>query len=100
MPFAWLWHGAWRCGSLAVNLKSLLAPHPFLLPILLSAMEKDKEAVTTFFLDPSTAPQVINLTQLYGQTLVLGPLFQASRAWIWSAHRTRMRLLGLEQFLQ
>ena len=53
----------------------------------------------TFFLDPSTDPQFIKLSQLYGRAPVLGPLFQLSRAWIWAAHRARMRLLGLEQYL-
>ena len=64
------------------------------------ALHGDREAVTTFFLDPSTDPLVIQLVQLYGSVNVLGPLFQASRAWVWCAHRARMRLLGLEQYLQ
>jgi hypothetical protein len=42
---------------------------------------------------------VIVLCQNYGQGPVLGPLFQFCRAWVWAAHRARMRLLGLEQFL-
>jgi hypothetical protein len=81
------------------HLKSLLAPQPLLLNILMSALTGDRESITTFFLDPSTEPQVIQLSQLYGRAPVLGPLFQVSRAWIWSAHRTRMRLLGLERYL-
>ena len=59
-----------------------------------------KETASQFLLDPSTNPQVISLVQQHGQGPVLGPLFKVSRAWIWSAHRSRMRLLGLEKFLQ
>ena len=59
-----------------------------------------REAVTTFFLDPSTDPSVIQLVQLNGPEPVLTPLFQAARAWVWSAHRARMRMLGLEYFLK
>jgi hypothetical protein len=73
---------------------TLLQPYPLLLPPLLAALNGDREATSTFFLDPSTGPLVINLCQQYGQERVLGPLFQASCAWIWGAHRTRMRLLG------
>ena len=82
------------------NLETLLAPHPHLLPPVMAALNGDREVVTTFFLDPSTDPLVIELCQLYDQRSVLGPLFQVCRAWIWGAHRTRMRLLGLERFLQ
>ena len=81
------------------HIKSLLEPHPLLLSLLLSARNGDRESVTMFFLDPSTEPQVIKLCQLYGRASVLDPLFQVSRAWIWAAHRARMRLLGLEQYL-
>ena len=81
------------------NLFAMLAPHPHLLPPLMTALHGDREAVTTFFLDPSSDPSVIQLVQLHGQVPVLFPLFQAARAWVWCAHRTRMRMLGLEQFL-
>ena len=77
----------------------MLAPNPHLLPPLMAALQGDRESVTTFFLDPSTDPCVIKLTQLYGEVPVLVPLFQAARAWVWCAHRVRMRLLGLEYFL-
>ena len=42
---------------------------------LLTALHGDRETVTTFFLDPSTDPSVIQLVQLYGQEPVLTPLF-------------------------
>ena len=66
----------------------------------MTALHGDREAVSIFMLDPSTDPLVIQLVQLYGSVNVLVPLFQASRAWVWSAHRARMRLLGLEQYVQ
>ena len=77
----------------------MLAPHPHLLPPVLSALHGDRESVTMFMLDPSTDPSVIQLTQTYGQVAVLTPLFQAARAWVWCGHRARMRLLGLEYYL-
>jgi hypothetical protein len=80
------------------HLYDMLAPH--LLRPVLTALHGDREAATTFFLDPSTDPSVIQLVQLYGQEPVLTPLFQAARAWVWSAHRARMRMLGLEYYLK
>ena len=82
------------------HLFAMLSPHKDLLSLVCNAVSSDKEAATSFFLDPSTNPMVIALVQQYGQGPVLRPLFQVSRAWMWSAHRARMRLLGLERFLQ
>ena len=42
---------------------------------------------------------VIKLIQLHGEEPILLPLFPAARAWVWCAHRTRMRMLKLEHFL-
>ena len=78
------------------HILNMLAPHPHLLHPLVSALHSDREAVTGFFLDPSTDPHVIQLVQQYGQESVLYPLFRVCRAWVLCAHRTRMRLLGLE----
>ena len=88
---------------LATTLKHLLdmlAPDPHLLSPVMSALNGDRESVTRFLLDPSTDPSVIRLVQIHGQEAVLVPLFKVARAWVWSAHRTRMRMLGLEYFLQ
>ena len=76
------------------HLSDMLAPHPHLLNPVLTALHSDRETVTTFFLDPSTDSSVIQLVQLYGQEPVLTPLFQAARAWVWCAHRAKMRRLG------
>ena len=83
-----------------LHLFAMLAPHPHLLHPVKAALHGDREAVTMFFLDPSTDPSVIQLVQLYGQEQVLTPLFQAARAWVWCAHRARMRMLGLEHYLK
>ena len=82
-----------------INIQQLLCPHPLLLPPVMAALQCEKEKMTTFILDPSTDPAVINLVQLHGHN-VLFPLFSVSRAWVWAVHRTRMRLLGLERYLQ
>ena len=82
-----------------IHLQELLAPHPQLLPLVLDALEADRETTTTFILDPSTNPLVLVLCQHHGRSSVLGPLFRACRAWVWAAHRTRMRLLGLNQYI-
>ena len=65
---------------------------------LLSALQGDKIQISTFILDPSTDVQVIALRQEWGPEVLL-PIFRASRAWVWCVHRTRMRLLGLSDFL-
>ena len=75
----------------------MLAPH--LLHPVVAALHRDRDAVICFFLDPSTDPHVIRLVQQYGQEPVLHPIFRVCRVWVWCAHRTRMRLLGLEYLL-
>ena len=65
---------------------------------LLSALQGGKIQISTFILDPSTDVQVIALRQEWGPEVLL-PIFRASRAWVWCVHRTRMRLLGLSDFL-
>ena len=65
---------------------------------LLSALQGDRMQISTFILDPSTNSQVIALRQEFDPEVLL-PIFRASRAWVWSVHRTRMRLLGLSDFL-
>ena len=81
------------------HLIAMLAPYKELLPPVVNSLISDRDTATTFLLDPSTNPIVIGLVQQYGPGPVLEPLFRFSRAWIWSAHRARMRLLGLEQYL-
>ena len=80
------------------HLQDMFSSCQHLLLPLLAALNGDRECITTFILDPSTDPLVISLRQEQGSA-ILQPLFRASRAWVWAAHRTRMRLLGLEEFL-
>ena len=82
------------------HLLDMLASHPHLLPPVITALSGDRDSTTMFFLDPSTDPAVMRLVQEYEHVTVLAPLFQAARAWVWCAHRTRMRLLGLECYLE
>ena len=46
----------------------------------------------------SQDPSFLHVWQ-YGQEPDLHPIFRVCRAWVWCAHRTRMRLLGLEYLL-
>ena len=85
LPPAWLWSGTMLCGTPAVwgvpsspalpghHLSDMLDPHPHLMRPVLTALHGDREAVTTFFLDPSTDPSVIQLVQLHGQEQVIPP---------------------------
>ena len=82
-----------------LHIFAMLATQPHLLQPVLNAVHGDRETVTTFFLDPSTDPSVIQLVQLYGQEPVLTPLVRAALAWVWCEHRARMRMLGLEHYL-
>ena len=83
-----------------LHLTDMLTPHPHLLPLLLAALSGEAEPCTTFVLDPSTNPQVIVLSQHLSRRQVLVPLYRACRAWIWAVHRSRMKFLGLERYLQ
>jgi hypothetical protein len=76
----------------------VLATHPLLLTPVLSALQGPPGHFVTFVLDPSTDPAVIALCQQHGRG-VLDPLFRLSRAWVWAAHRERLRQLGLHQYL-
>ena len=55
---------------------AMLPPHPILQHHVLTVLHGDRGPVTTFLLDPSTDPTVIQLIQLYGKAAVLTPLFQ------------------------
>ena len=78
--------------------RECLSTLPHLLPPVQAALQATPEGLTTFLLDPSTDPGVIGLVQLHG-TGILDTYFRLSRAWIWAAHRRRLQLLGLHQYL-
>ena len=75
-----------------------LSPYPIILYTIQDALLREPEAFTSFLLDPSIDSSVIPLTQQHGKE-VLVPLFRFSRAWVWAAHRKRLQLLGLHQYL-
>ena len=56
------------------------------------------ELVMQFLLDCSCFPEVVSLRQSSGLQL-LTPLFYITRSWCFSIHRSRMRKLGLPQFI-
>ena len=77
---------------------SFLSTNPVLLSTVQAALTREPTDFVSFVLDPSTDRAVLPLTQKHGSS-VLTHLFRFSRAWIWAAHRDRLRLLGLHQFL-
>ena len=81
------------------NCLDFLSPHPLLIPPLQAALTDTPLNFVSFVLDPSCNPAIILLSQHHGTSTILPPLFRFSRAWVWAAHRTRLRLLGLNQFL-
>ena len=75
-----------------------LSPLPHLLPPVQTALQASPHAFTQFLLDPSTDPKVISLVQLHGRG-ILDVYFRLVRSWIWTAHRKRLQLLGLDMYL-
>ena len=81
------------------NCLDILSHHPLLLPPIHAALHGSADKFVSFLLDPSTDPDIILLYQQHGRDTILPPVFRLARAWIWAAHRTRLRLLGLPQML-
>ena len=77
---------------------SFLSSNPVLLSTVQAALAREPGDFVSFVLDPSTDRAVLALVQQHDSS-ILAPLFRFSRAWIWAAHRDRMRLLGLHQYL-
>ena len=77
---------------------TFLSTNPALLSTVQAALAREPSHFVSFILDPSTDQAVLSLTQQHGSG-ILAPLFRFSRAWIWAAHRDRLRLLGLHQYL-
>ena len=70
----------------------ILSEYRFLIPPVLSALKKSPFDWTAFILDPSCDPQVIRICQDLGPKSIW-PLFRLSRAYIWTMHRTRIKLM-------
>ena len=77
---------------------SFLSTNPSLLSTVHDALSREPSDFVSFIPDPSTDRAILPLIQQYGSN-ILAPLFRFSRAWIWAAHRDRMRLLGLHKYL-
>jgi hypothetical protein len=75
-----------------------LSPYPLLIVTIKNALLRMPADFVSFLLDPSTDATIIPLTQQHGKGILV-PLFRFSRAWVWAAHRQRLRLLGLHQYL-
>ena len=71
---------------------------PNLLPPVQAALQASPEAFTTFLLDLSTDPGVINLVQKYGRG-ILDNYLPLARSWIWVAHRRHLQPVGLHIYL-
>ena len=67
--------------------------NPVLNPILIKYLDPSNPLYCQFLLDCSCIPDVILISQLYGNTL-LNKLFYVTRTWCYSLHRARARLLG------
>ena len=52
------------------NVQEILSHHPLLLPPVHTALNSDKEALSTFILDPSTDPAVITILQRQGRGIL------------------------------
>ena len=67
--------------------------NPILHPILSKYLDPSNPLHCQFLLDCSCLPEVIFISQLYGDTL-LHKLLYVTRTWCYSLHRARARLLG------
>ena len=89
-----------HCGSLAPTRTSLAMltvsyskSNPLIGPLLLTYTNPEHPDFCQFLVDCSVLPEVITLTQQFGE-FVLFKLFKVTRAWCYSLHRDRLKLLG------
>ena len=66
---------------------------PQIQSILLTYTNPTNPLFVQFLLDCSVIPEVISLTQVHGKD-TLFKLFKVTRAWCYSLHRNRLKLLG------
>ena len=66
---------------------------PHIQSILLTYTNPTNPLFVQFLLDCSVIPEVISLTQVHGKD-TLFKLFKVTRAWCYSLHRNRLKLLG------
>ena len=89
-----------HCGSLAPTRSSLAEfttafckTNPLLEHILLTYTNPKHPDYSQFLVDCSVLPEVISLTQYFGEFLLF-KLFKITRTWCYSLHRDRLKLLG------
>ena len=89
-----------QCRSLATTRQNLLEftmsyarLYPFISETLLRLTNPNHPQFTQFIIDCSVIPEVIALTQTFGQ-IVLNHLFKVTRTWCYSLHRDRLKFLG------
>ena len=83
--------------TLKYNLK-FLEDYPDILQTVLSALSGSPFDWVTYLLDPSCDPILIQISQMKGPNYIW-PVFKLSRSLIWTMHKNRLKLLGLERFL-
>jgi hypothetical protein len=72
---------------------NLITTIPHLSGLVLSFCSTEHPQFLQFLLDPSVIPQVIKSTQTHGPDTLLH-LFHITRTWVYTLHRTRLKLLG------
>ena len=89
-----------ECGFLAttrIRLSQFTINHikkfPIIKDILLNFTNPENPRYCQFLIDCSSIPEVITLSQKYGQTS-LNQLFKVTRTWCYSLHRERLKALG------
>ena len=71
---------------------------PALQNLILSLSSPSNPRLIQFLLDCSCLPEVIRATQIHGQE-VPGHLFTISRTWVYTLHKSRMKILGRWNFI-
>ena len=79
------------------NLQSLL-DYPDLHSVTLSLIHGTPFSWVRYLLDPSCEKEVIQISQLKGEEYIW-PLFKLSRSMVWTMHKYRLKMLGLETFV-
>ena len=67
--------------------------HPILIPPVIDALHRGPLEFVRLILDPSSDVNVIRISQEYGQTFIW-PLFRVGRAYVWTMHKNRMKLIN------
>ena len=71
---------------------------PAIQNLILSLCIPSNPRLVQFLLDCSCLPEVVRATQMYGQE-VLGHLFTITRTWVYTLHKSRMKILGRWNFI-